>query len=361
MPNPHRPAPPRRTRAHVALAHVALWTCGAALLTLAPARVARADEAVGIFDLAFHGDIKPWLQKLLTEHLRKGLTETGLTVVDQAKMKKTLARHQGGCDTPACRRAVAGDLNARYLVGGTVSESERSYSIALWIALGPSGEVAARQKQQCDICGKDKVAGAIDLAASALRAKIKDSSTRLATIKVTTLPAGAVVLVDGDEVGHGPLTLTLPGGDHEIKARAKGFLPGMVKVKAVAGLQESVEVRLLASGEPGGAVDHVLRPLGWATVAMGLGGIGAGVALLVIDGQGVGCPDAGSVPGDLVQCEERRDTASVGWILTGAGLATAAAGGYLVWRAHDGASRDEPTREVRLSPGPGALTLRGNF
>ena len=63
----------------------------------------------------------------------------------------------------------------------------------------------------------------------------------LAQMEITSLPAGAEVLVDGELKGHTPLTLDLQSGLYKLLVRKDGFLPNQRSVLLKPGLKTRIE------------------------------------------------------------------------------------------------------------------------
>jgi hypothetical protein len=284
---------------------------------------ARAATPVAVVGLDFRGDVPTPVRRIAEERLGKGLAGTGLLLLPAHQVRHTLGTLYSRCDSDECRRAAAGQLACRYVVSGTVRGDDGSYDFHLWIGDGYTGRVSARVRQRCDICGLKAVGEKMELAASALAAKLRDTATSPARVAVQTDPPGATIFVDGDAVGPGPRDLELVAGPHELAAEAKGHIRTRLKVTAVAGVQERVLLRLLPMPPTA-----MRRTLGWVTVAAGIATLGAGIALFAINGQTSGCAD---FPGG--KCAEERHTIAPASALTVLGVVAIAGGGILVHSA----------------------------
>jgi len=253
---------------------------------------------VAVVDLSFKGSIQDWMKKLLHGRLVKGLKATGATVVTDQGVRLVI---KGSCDTDLCRAKLAARIGCRYLVGGTIKGEDRSYDINLWMARGDSGRVEARFDQRCEICGQEAVASKVELAASALRAKMEAAT-----------PAAAS------------------------KALAKG-------------LQRPLETDTPGRGQPWQVI------AGWTGLAVGVVALGAGVALLAMDGGMVDCTGQQVIPGG--QCPRQYETATIGGVLLGVGAGALATGGLL---AYLGYRKPEPPAVSLRITGAGAV-LSGTF
>jgi hypothetical protein len=295
-------------------------------LSLAPA-LAPAAPAVAVVGLELRGELPAPVQQALHAQLGKGLAKSGLQVAPAAAARVALGTQYGRCTTPECRRSAAGKLACRYVVGGSVAgDDDRTYDIDLWLADGYSGRVIASVQQRCELCGLQAIAEKMDLAASALAAKLNAAATAPGRLVVQTEPRGAMIFVDGDAVGAAPREIELPAGTHEIAADAPGHIRSARTVTSVAGVQERLELRLIPQ-----ATRSVRRIVGWVSVAAGVASLAAGIALFAINGETRGCPSP-DIPGG--QCAEERHTIAPASALTALGVVAMAGGGYLIWSAN---------------------------
>ena len=293
-------------------------------VSLAPAR-APAAPSVAVLGLDLRGDLPAPVQQTLYAELGKGLAKSGLQVAPLAAARVALGTQYGRCASAECRRSAAGKLACRYVVGGSVAgDDDRTYDIELWLADGYSGRVVATVQQRCELCGLQAVGEKMDLAASALAAKLDAAATAPGRLVVQTDPPGAVIFVDGDAVGAAPREIELSAGRHEIAAEAPGHIRGARTVTSVAGVQERLQLRLIPQ-----ATRSVRRVVGWVSVAAGVASLAAGIALFAINGETRGCPD---FPGGA--CAEERHTIAPASALTALGVVAMAGGGYLIWSAN---------------------------
>ncbi|MCC6750841.1 MAG: PEGA domain-containing protein [Deltaproteobacteria bacterium] len=326
---------------------------------------ARATDAVAVLGLRFEGDLTDALHGMLDARFAAGLRASGATVSTGTVVRRALAGRGEGCGDPTCIRELAAKLACRFVAGGRVRGEDRSYDLELWLADGRTGEVVARVRQSCEICGQQALADKMDLAASALRAKAKASSQAPGRVLVKSEPPGALIRVDGQPVGRTPQELELSAGAHKIEAEASGYAPARRSVTVVAGVQERLEVALV----PASSGNRALRAWGWGTLAAGVAAVGVGSILAAFNGMGKDCQTSTTVPGE--QCPRQVSTAVPGWILVGTGAALSVTGIVLVVRARrfacaDGATcasarLSPPKATVSLVPGPAGLALVGSF
>jgi hypothetical protein len=282
------------------------------------------DARVAVVDLRFEGDASEGVRRELASRLAAGLVATGLRVVPEEDVRRALGTHHGRCLDAGCRRLAARRLGCRFIAGGGVREEDRSYAIELYLADGRSGVELARVRQRCDICGLKAVAERMDLAASALRAKLEALRRAPARVTVRAVPAAATVRVDGRAVGQAPQQLDLPAGRHRITVEAPGHLAATRTISAVAGVEERLTIELIPAAPP----PSPRRTLGWLAVGAAVASVGVAAALFAVDGQPSGCADEQDVPGG--QCPELLDTRAGAWSTAAVGIGFGLVGAYLL-------------------------------
>jgi hypothetical protein len=176
-------------------------------------------------------------------------------------------------------------------------------------------------------------------------------------------PAGAVLSVNGREVGRLPLAdpIRLAEGPVQLRASAAGYVTIETDVLIVGGGDQTLLLRLsplppvaapVVSPRP--AVEESLPAARWKTwmggtlIGLSAAGIAGGVAWLLIDG------DASCVSGSPATCRQIYDTKFQGWIAIGTGVAAGVAGGVLLWSgSHSGT--------VAAAAGPRSMALIARF
>lgn len=184
-------------------------------------------------------------------------------------------------------------------------------------------------------------------------------------------PAGASVTVAGKLVGMLPgiSPVRTPAGTVLVTASAPGMKQFVQSVGVQAGMEtpitfalEPIDVRPPPPPPSASQMSPQLTELqpasawrtwtGGALLTAGAGLMAWGIVWIAIDGDGSGgmCSTATTVP-----CKPVYDTKSPGWILTGAGAAAAAAGGFLLYSAPRSGA------ELALRVGSSSLSLAGRF
>ena len=317
-----------------------------ALLLFAPQISARVPTSVAVMDLAFQGEITPWMSTRLRQRLEQGLAATGLNMMPAEKIRQALRGSGGSCATSTCRKALGQKLKCDYLVGGTIQGGARTYQFQLWIARADTGVVEATLKEACDICGQAKVFSRMELVASQLSARMAREDKRLARLVLRSDPPGANIVVGDKAMGTTPGTLTLKPGKHQITVSAQGYISSTVEFEALPGVEEKQLVPLIPAEDPGA----LYRALGWSAVGAGVAAIITGVALIVLDGTATDCPDDKSPIGATSRpCSGRYETVVPGWVLTGVGVAALGGGGYLLYRTYGGNGAANEQASLRLT------------
>ncbi|HEY3357194.1 MAG TPA: PEGA domain-containing protein [Polyangia bacterium] len=252
------------------------------------------------------------------------------------------------CRTRDCYPPLSQRLRVAYLVRATVTQVERNYDIGLTLVRGRSGEAAAELHERCDICGIEEVGEKMALAASALRAKLEALMVGPARLTVRSDPPGAFVSLDGKEIGRTPLEREIPGGQHTIQVRRRGYVAAERTVMLVPELAETVEVTLLK-----GTATFPYATVGWSGVAAGALVIAGGIVAVALDGKQISC----SEPDVRGHCPYVRNTRVLGATLTGVGAAMATAGALFVWLAADRGVERKVGAAPAVVPLPGGAAL----
>lgn len=313
-----------------------------------------AAPRVAVVGLTFSGDVSEGVQQEFTKRIHEGLAGAGLQVISEQAAKQALGSKAPTCTDPACWKLIAAKLGCRFLVGGSIQGEDRSYMIALHMADGRAGKVAAQVHSACNICGLKAVAEKIELAASALRAKLLASAKAPARVIVESDPPGAALTVDGEQAGLAPTELELAAGTHRITAAADGFTAATRTISAVSGVDERLTIHLLPVST---SSTSKVKVAGWVVAGAGLASLGLAAALFAVDGDPVGCQGEEQFPGG--QCPEQVQTSAGAWIATGVGAAAVGVGAYLLYRGYSRTKRPDADQGAGLRPSP--LGVSGRF
>ncbi len=217
-----------------------------------------------------------------------------------------------------------------------------------YLALEPSGSQAPVARAVLD---EIKRAGKPDGPGCANAASADGAPERavVATgqLKLSSVPEGVTVMIDGTKVGVTPLERELAAGSHTIVLVDRGMLVGERKVEVVEGeaIEVTMPVEYPASAAPQRGPSRVAPVLLWAGGGLALAA--SGVAFYL--GQ-KGGPDH---PEDLYIY---RGATPTGYVLAGAGAAAISVG---IWLWVRGSRESAPI--VSIAPGGGHIGWQGRF
>lgn len=272
------------------------------------------------------------------------------------------------CTSEECWQLEAQSTGSRYIASIVVNTSNADQQLAIDIVDLTDGSTVVEVERTCELCGRDELLDATaDLSATALR-KLQSHAAVTTAVVVDSLPTGARVVLDGENVGTTPLRLEVSPGSHTMELSADGHDTFSQAIDIDRGTTESLRLRLSATALPVPAprpTDTSPTPArrrgrviaGAALVGGGFAAAAAGVTLLVMHGR----PITSDCSGDDVDadgdCHFLRDTRTGGIIGLSAGGAALVGGAVLLGLE---LRRDRPGT-VALSPTPSGLLLRGRF
>jgi hypothetical protein len=329
-------------------------TVTAMALAITPAWAA-AEPRVGVLPLDVEGQLPPKGAAALMAEIEDGLRSTGATVVPTAELSRAAGTALASCRDAACLEGVATKASVTHLVRPAVRMEESDYVLVLDVVDGTTGEVVHHESQTCELCGLTEAQTAARALAGSLQGKLVAAAPALGTMVVHSTPAGAEVLVDGQPMGTTPLELSLPAGEHAVVLRLPGHVDDERRVQVEAGGSAAVAVELTAVRveveRP--ARNIPWRPIGWASLGVGVAALGSGIALLALDEKPVAYTRCSGADVDADgNCRFRHDTLAGGVVMTIVGVVGITAGAILVARAAKGQKADD--RRARVRP-----TLRG--
>lgn len=209
----------------------------------------------------------------------------------------------------------------------------------------------------------------IDRNRSTIEASLREVQGQIGELILSGSPAGAIVKVDGKEVGTLPLSpLRVSAGQLTVEVSAPGHKDHGERVTVVGGSQTRVTLHLAPESEAVAAADpHArIRPpaeqrgkpadsASWSTskvagvsaiIAGGLAIVGGGTLLLLDKDEACNTPSGG-------MCVKRKQTRVPGWALVGVGAAAVLVGAYVVYSS--------PSGEVALGASPSSIFVAGRF
>jgi TolB-like protein len=294
-------------------------------------------QRVAVVRLSFAGEIPEAGKDMFGGRLVQGLTAARFQVLATAGLRDTPAGvASADCSDPSCYPGVARKLGVGYLVVGSVTENSKTYQIALDLINGRTGAIMGSVRQQCETCGIEEAGEKMDLAASALRARLEAATRVPARFVIRSHPSDVSARIDGRVVGRTPLDIELAGGEHHLVLSLGGHEPLNRTFIVVSGVDESMDLTLLAT-----TTTFPYRAVGWTALTGGVLAIAAGAIALIIDGREVSCTAADQDPKG--HCPLVRQTSLLGAVLLGVGSAAATVGGVSIYLGSRGGVSPEPS------------------
>lgn len=258
-----------------------MFPAGSALALALALGGAPEAESVIVLPLEVDGELpQKWIDEAQSR-MRAGFGRTSVSLVEAAPGGAV------GCRDRACIRGLA-DTASHVATPRLRVSGERDYAFAIDVASTRTGEIVATVEGECDLCGFEEVGALIEAKAVAAAAALEKLRAAFATVEISTTPLGAKVEVDGVEQGSTPLDLELAPGVHRLRVTKPGHLPQEFEYEAIEGMRKRMTIGLEA--EPPPPPDPAIRRsrdmfiAGGVLGVLGLGAIGGGAALLVIDG-----------------------------------------------------------------------------
>lgn len=123
-------------------------------------------------------------------------------------------------------------------------DGEQTVIGTLWL-LRKQGAAQSFQKE-CEHCDEDAATAMID----ELISPVGSFTEKIGTLKLSSSPAGASVVVDGEKIGVTPLERELAEGEHEVVLRRDGFFEERRTVAIETGgvAEQAVQLRREGSG-----------------------------------------------------------------------------------------------------------------
>jgi hypothetical protein len=294
-------------------------------------------QRVAIARLDFEGKIPEGLQDLFAQRLVQGLSAARFEVLRGSDVRQALAGPKqplATCQNATCYPAMANALAASYLITAHVAESNKTYAFVMEIINGRTGGVLASNRDRCETCGAEEAGEKMGLAASALRQRLEAVSRAPARFAIRSRPAGAVVVMDGKQVGTTPFVAELPGGPHHVQLVLSGHDSLFRTFTVVSGVDEAMDLDLVAIPSK-----FRFRAAGWGSLAGGAALLVAGIVTMSLDNQQISC--SSDVRDGRGNCPFVRSTKWWAATMFGAGAAAATVGGFFLY----------------LAPHPGTTTM----
>jgi len=146
------------------------------------------------------------------------------------------------CQSPTATAMEA--LGADLLLVGRLARAGASWTLELKM-YGPAGNVALERAFEAkDVSRGGKPArpedGIEEVAATAIREIFKATGS----VEIATEPDGAMIQVDGQEIGPSPVVMEVRVGSYEVRATAAGYLDNTQTLKVRAGKRTTAKLSL---------------------------------------------------------------------------------------------------------------------
>lgn len=335
---------------------IGAFACALPWMAPGTAEAAKGGKRVVILPMTVEGELADHEQADIDARIRKALGSGAVELVEPQ------AGAADACVGADCLVEVAAAAKASHVLRTIVQVDGRDYEIELVVSDGATGMAVATARDTCDTCGLAEVGTVVTDIATTVRRKLEKEVTPPPTLVVHSQPAGALVELDGEPIGTTPLEVTVPAGEHDITIEKQGYIVTRQRAAFVDGVRESVNVSLAPmqgmqdTGGDGPRPGRGLRIVGWTTAGLGLGAIGAGVALVMIDGKEI-TSDCGGENVDLDgDCRWRYGTMTGGLIALGVGGAALITGVTLAAIGHKRGKA--PAASARWSPTSDGFALR---
>ena len=302
------------------------------------------------------------------------------------------------CFTNDCLKKAGTASNAPFGLRVDFSGEAQIYDWSIEVYDLRNGKNAKSVKGSCELCGRAEVKRTFSTTLTEVLngVKSKSSSTKtnevvesepeerpdpepietmkdtprvqVTEVRIDVEPPDATVILNGEEVGTGSVTLQLSPGSYELQFKREGYQGFKESVAVGESGETKTQLRvhmsktdpdpvLVRSGE--GAIDRLDNRALWGGITLATGSIllVTGIVLSSIDGQ-PSCSE-----GTFQDCPSVYATGTGGILLTTTGAVLATAGvGLLMWNLLSG----EPEEgDVNVAPtasaGFGGVTISGRF
>ncbi len=350
------------------------------ILALAAPLTAQAGDdkpSAAIFPIRAEQGVGAQVQKRYDAKLREAM-KAHASVQDVGVTDRALADagfKAGACTDAKCFDKVAASSKARFIVIGSVGNTDDIYKVEL-TAYDAATRTTQSSTQECELCAADEVDKSIVAAVTALEAAFKVAPPGKATeppppleLVISSDPPGAEVTLDGKAVGQTPYKILVARGPHQVSLKKSGFIDEMKTVEIVdRAVTQDFLLQLIASNvtAEAGSPDETdvipqakhmgrnRRPLGFGLLIGGLAAGGAGGYFTNLEGK-VTCTDGRG----RRDCPNVYSTKWVGAALIGAGATALGAGLTLVLTSDD--EGDAGAATLVPTSGGAAVTFGRSF
>lgn len=323
---------------------------------------------LALIPLEIDGTVDEGADERLLTNLTKGFARGAFGIADQGSVARIAGE---SCGTP-CVNQLKSDERADYVVKTRIKVDDRDYIVEIDLVDTKDADVVASTRERCDLCGLAEVGQLLEAQAAVLRRKLEDLVKGPPVIVVDTTPSGALVFIDNQLVGTSPLERPMIEGEHIVRVMLDGYVADEREVNLVSGVRETLELPLKRTPETA-----KFRAIGWASLGLGIPTLGAGIALVALDGRYVGTCDGVSTvydadgnivnPGqegfeEILACPNVLNTRWGGTAALAGGAALLTAGVLLLLRTRNrNRSKGAAKTEARARIVPTGFGIAGRF
>lgn len=277
-------------------------------------RAPAESRTVAVPPIQIQGTLESHWRQLLSGRLIRRLKGSVEIVEPEVVARKAGEEH---CTSAACFRRIAHATGADFVLTAEVEVTDNDYLVVVRLIDGETGQAVASGEDRCELCGVAEVGDLLADQTFILRQKVEAMANAPPLLRVTSVPKGALVYLDGELVGKTPLQRTVEAGAHEVRAEKAGYISGVASVITSPGDEHDQKLSLVP-------VPRIQRAKPWAWGMLGAGGLGvtAGVTLLVLDGRQYRPRCSDENVDDAGNCRFRYGTRTPGIVFTAIGAAT---------------------------------------
>ncbi len=353
-------------RTHAALL-AALLALGASRAAAAPAPTPGTGKMrLAVLDFTLAGSAHPDLARVLSDGAARGAEGSEYVIVTQGEVAAVLGldrlRQLLGCSDDRCMSETSRSLDAERLLSGSLTILERTALLTVRLIDTREGRTMARASASLlDATEKELVDAARRLSFEVITGKRLDTS---GVIRIQVDRPGAVVTLDGKEIGRTPL----PGsqrvleGPHTVMVQKDGFVRWSTTVSVTAGGEIPVEAQLIPIKLLGEQARSRLWYGGYAATGVAVLAVGSGLWFNKLANDSYSRYKAASTRSDAArthdETQQRTTVARVSWGVAGA-AAVGAGTLFILARRADAKAAEAP--RVALVPTGSGVAVGGRF
>ncbi|MEM9460710.1 MAG: PEGA domain-containing protein, partial [Myxococcota bacterium] len=193
---------------------------------------------------------------------------------------------EGDCQDRACWIDRARERGSTHVLLPFVEQSGPDHLLRIEVVDVASSAVVVITDEVCEICGEDEIIATTADVAAELIPRLQRLEGEPAQLVVSGRPKGAIVEIDGHQVGTLPWAGEVAPGEHTLRVSREGYVVVRRSIVTSSGVQELVDLDL--QPQPTGA-DPARRTrrvaVSSSLIALGVVGVATGAGLFALDGQ----------------------------------------------------------------------------